>query len=80
MQDRSLTHLEEEIERHLHPFEEQITRCDKINGVSRPVWYVLMAEVGTDLDRFPDAEHLSRLRWSLPRAQGKRREATEWHM
>ena len=80
VQDRSITHLEEEIERHLHPFEEQITRCEKINGVSRHVLYVLMAEVGTDLDRFPDAEHLSRLRWSLPRAQGKRREATEWQM
>jgi transposase len=59
VQDRSISHLEEEIERHLHPFEEQITRCEKINGVSRHVLYVLMAEVGTDLDRFPDAEHLS---------------------
>jgi transposase len=27
--------------------------------VSRHVLYVLMAEVGTDLQRFPDAEHLS---------------------
>jgi transposase len=59
VQDRSISHLEEEIERHLQPFEEQITRCEKINGVSRHVLYVLMAEVGTDLDRFPDAEHLS---------------------
>lgn len=59
VQDRAIEHLEEEIERHLHPFEEQITRCEKINGVSRHVVYVLMAEVGTDLQRFPDAEHLS---------------------
>jgi transposase len=59
VQDRSITHLEEEIERHLHPFEEHITRAEKINGVSRHVLYVLMAEVGTDLERFPDAEHLS---------------------
>lgn len=59
VQDRSIAHLEEQIERHLHPFEEQITRCEKINGVSRHVLYVLMAEVGTDLERFPDAEHLS---------------------
>ncbi len=34
-------------------------RCEKINGVSRHVLHVLMAEVGTDLQRFPDAEHLS---------------------
>ena len=58
-QDRSITHLELEIERHLHPFEEQVKRCEKINGVSRHVLYVLMAEVGTDLHRFPDAEHVS---------------------
>jgi len=58
-QDRSIKHLEQEIERHLHPFEEQMKRCEKINGVSRHVLHVLMAEVGTDLQRFPDAEHLS---------------------
>ena len=58
-QDRSIKHLEREIERHLHPFEEQVQRCIKINGVSRHVLHVLMAEVGTDLQRFPDAEHLS---------------------
>ena len=57
-QDRSIKHLEQEIERHLRPFEEQMTRCEQINGVSRHVLYVLMAEVGTDLSRFPDAEHL----------------------
>jgi transposase len=58
-QDRSIKHLEQEIERHLRPFEEQVQRCEQINGVSRHVLYVLMAEVGTDMQRFPDAEHLS---------------------
>lgn len=58
-QDHAIQHLEGEIERHLHPFEEQMHRCEKINGVSRHVLYVLMAEVGTDLERFPDSEHLS---------------------
>src|SRR5258708_31998894 len=38
---------------------EQVKRCEQINGVSRHVLYVLMAEVGTDLHRFPDAEHVS---------------------
>jgi transposase len=56
--NRSIQHLEEEIERHLPPFEEQVKRCEKINGVSRHVLYVLMAEVGTDMQRFPDAQHL----------------------
>ena len=58
-QDRSIKHLEQEIERHLSPFEEQVRRCERINGVSRHVLYVLMAEVGTDMQRFRDAEHLS---------------------
>jgi transposase len=57
--DRSIAHLEAEIERHLAPFEEEMTRCEQITGVSRQVLYVLMAEIGTDLERFPDAEHLS---------------------
>lgn len=58
-QDHTIKHLEQEIERHLHPFEEQITRCEQITGISQQVVHVLMAEVGTDLSRFPDAEHLS---------------------
>jgi len=59
VQDRSITHLETEIERHLSPFEEEIKRSEQITGVSRHVLYVLMAEIGTDLERFPDASHLS---------------------
>ncbi len=58
-QDRSIKHLEGEIEQHLRPFEEEISRCEKINGVGRQTLYILMAEIGTDLSRFPDAEHLS---------------------
>ena len=77
-QDRSIKHLELEIERHLHPFEEQVKRCEKITGVSRDVLHVLLAEVGTDLSRFPDAEHRSLVGGSLSRAEGKCRQATEW--
>jgi transposase len=59
VQDRSITHLEAEIEQHLSPFEKEIERSEQITGVSRQVLYVLMAEIGTDLQRFPDASHLS---------------------
>lgn len=59
VQDRSITRLEAEIERHLSPFEEEMKRSEHITGVSRQVLYILMAEIGTDLVRFPDAEHLS---------------------
>jgi transposase len=58
-QNQSISRLEQELEQRLAPFEEQIELCDQITGVSREVIHVLMAEVGTDLSRFPDAEHLS---------------------
>lgn len=58
-QSLSIKHVEQEIEQRVSPFEEQIERCEHITGVSRQVVHVLMAEVGTDLTRFPDAEHVS---------------------
>jgi len=58
-QSRSITHVEQELERRLAPLEEKIQRGERITGVSRQVVQLLLAEVGTDLSRFPDAEHLS---------------------
>ena len=55
----SIKHVEQEIEGRVRPFEEQVQRCEQITGVSRQILHVLMAEVGTDMSRFPDAEHLS---------------------
>jgi transposase len=55
----SIKHVEEEIESHVRPFEEQMQRCEQITGVSRQILHELMAEVGTDMNRFPDAEHVS---------------------
>jgi transposase len=39
-----------------------------------------MAEVGTDLERFPDAEHLSSWAGVCPGESGKCREAAEWEV
>ena len=55
----SIGHLEEEIEQRLHPFEQKLRPLEQITGVSRHVLYVLVAEVGVDLSRFPDAAHLA---------------------
>lgn len=57
--DGSIGHLEEEIEQRLHPFEQRLLRLEQITGVSRHVLFVLVAEVGVDLSRFPDAAHLA---------------------
>jgi transposase len=60
--DRSIAHVEHQLEERLHPCEETLTRLEEITGVSRRILYVLFAEVGTDMSRFPDAAHLARLR------------------
>jgi transposase len=55
----SIEHVEQEIEQRLSPFEERIQRCAQVTGLSQQMIQLLLAEVGTDLSRFPDAEHLS---------------------
>jgi hypothetical protein len=49
--------LEHQLEKRLHPCEETLVRLEEITGVSRRILYVLFAEVGTDMSRFPDAAH-----------------------
>jgi len=57
--ERSIKHVELEIEQRLHPEEERLARMEKITGVSRHTFHLLCAEVGLDLSRFPDAAHLA---------------------
>jgi transposase len=74
--DRSLVHVEQQIEERLRPFEDCLGRLEQITGVSRKVLYVLFAEVGTDMSRFPDAAHLASWAGMCPgqhESAGKRR-------
>jgi transposase len=57
--ERSIKHVELEIEQRLHSEEERLVRMEKITGVSRHTLHLLCAEVGLDLSRFPDAAHLA---------------------
>jgi transposase len=57
--ERSIKHVELEIEQRLKPVEERLVRLEGITGVSRHTLHVLCAEVGLDLARFPDAAHLA---------------------
>jgi transposase len=57
--ERSIKHVEVEIQQRLAPEEERLVRMEKITGVSRHTLYLLCAEVGLDLSRFPDAAHLA---------------------
>lgn len=51
--------LSEEIERLLIPFDpnEALARLDTIPGVNRRIAEVILAELGTDMSRFPSAAH-----------------------
>lgn len=57
--ERSIKHVEMEIEQRLRPEEERLARLEKITGVSRHTLHLLCAEVGLNLSRFPDAAHLA---------------------
>jgi len=51
--------LEQEIERRVGPFEEQIQRLITIPGVERKTAWTIVAEIGVDMSVFPDARHLA---------------------
>jgi transposase len=74
--ERLLADLDEEITRHLEPFQSQLERLTTIPGVSGFVASVLIAEIGTDMTRFPSAGHLISWAGLCPRmdeSAGKRR-------
>lgn len=51
--------LSTEIERHLVPFSEQLSRLDSIPGINRRTAEVIIAEIGVDMSAFPTAAHLA---------------------
>lgn len=57
--DQRIDRVSAEIAERVRPFEALIERLDAIPGVGRRVAEVLVAEVGTDMTRFPSAAHLA---------------------
>ena len=57
--DEAVEHVSTEIRTRLKAVEEDIDRLDGIPGVNRRTAEVIVAEVGTDMSRFPDADHLA---------------------
>jgi transposase len=57
--ERAISRLDHEIEERLRPLQETMQRLDAITGVSLRVLETLFAEIGWELDSFPDAAHLA---------------------
>jgi len=57
--DEAIGRLNHEIGERLRPFEDTLARLQTIPGVGRRTAEVLLAEVGTDISRFPTHRHLA---------------------
>src|SRR5713226_6287504 len=51
--------LEQEIERRVVPFAEPMRRLMTIPGIDQKTAWTIMAEIGVDMNVFPDARHLA---------------------
>jgi transposase len=84
--DETIARVSGEIAERVRPDEEAITRLDTIPGVGRSVAETLVAEIGTDLTRFPTAKHLASWAGLCPgnhesagkRRSGKTRKGSPW--
>ncbi len=56
--DKRIERLDAEVERQLHPHEEQLNLLQTIPGVGLQTAELLLAEIGTDMTHFPTAGHL----------------------
>jgi transposase len=76
--DQQIAALDAEVAKRLAPFEPQLMQLDTIPGVSQRVAEVMIAVAGTDMTRFPNADHLGSWAGMCPgsnESAGKRRTA-----
>jgi transposase len=84
--DEAITHLDQEIGQRLVPFEEELQLLDTIPGIDRRIAEQLLAEIGPDMERFPDGGHLASWAGLCPghhesagkRRSGKTRKGSPW--
>jgi len=57
--DETIARFDEQIEAYCRPFEDAVVLLDTIPGVARATAEVIVAEIGTDMSRFPTADHLA---------------------
>lgn len=84
--ERTIDRLTLQVEEELRPFEEAICRLDEIVGVDRRTIQDVLAEIGTDMSRYPDASHLASWAGLCPgnnesggkRLSGRTRKGSPW--
>ena len=84
--DDAIDRVSAVIERHLMAEHEAITLLDTIPGVSQRTAEILLAEIGTDMSRFPSAKHLASWAGMCPghhesagkHLSGKTRKGSRW--
>jgi transposase len=57
--DETITRFDDEIKEYCHPFEEAVQLLDTIPGIARETAEIIVSEIGTDMCRFPTANHLA---------------------
>ena len=80
--DGEIDRLDEEVVARMRPFEEALERVDGIPGIGRRTAEDLLAEIGTDMSRFPTAAHLASWARVCPgnnESAGKRKRGSTGH-
>ena len=57
--DADIAAVDAQIEEHLAPFDDAVARLDEIPGIGPTAAAVIIAEIGTDMTRFPTPGHLT---------------------
>ena len=57
--EETIARFDQEIEEYCRHFEEEVVLLDTIPGVARETAEIIVSEIGTDMSRFPTANHLA---------------------
>ena len=57
--DNTIARFDQEIEEYCRPFEEAVVLLDTIPGIARETAEIIVSEIGTDMSRFPTANHIA---------------------
>ena len=84
--DQAITRLSSEIAQRLAPYENVLARLETIPGIKRRLAETILAEIGPDMSRFPNAAHLASWAGMCPgqresggkRLSGKARKGSQW--